>query len=208
MFFTNPEGSFLKNIFLSEHTLLASNVDYEDVDNFLYEVNGSSRSLLITHLELNIQTISEFILCDHNKSIKLSYPDDKGKTLLEFEFQTLEERTMFANHLINEIGFIKREVILGDMKSLIRGIASTFLCFALFAITHRKAMGLEAGILSLDDTQKGGLLSNLMLHVANILGSQPLFILGGIAVLGCAYATYHFYTKSKKMRIIYVNEMA
>ena len=197
------EVGFLKNIYITQDKIMASDEDYGDMETFLSKLNAEKKAMLDTHVKFGFDEIIKFILFEEENGIQIFYKtgNKEEKTYLQFSQEAdYKEVLDYLKQKCNQ--FQPKEEQSGSIVAIIKPLLYTLaaICFS-FALVFA-ASEIEAGeTIAVDGSKRG--LKRLLISLAATLGFGGSLAVAIIVVLGFIFYSYKTYKNSKKIQIVY-----
>ncbi|SNR17016.1 hypothetical protein [Tenacibaculum jejuense] len=195
-FIVNQEA-LMKNVFIKDDTILASDENYENEETFLDKVNTQKKSFLDTHIHIKIKEITKFILEEKELAIQLFFKKGNKNSKTYFQFNDISEYTAVKEYFLYTTNFSLKKESSNSFSSWIKQALYTIIAFIMTIITFNMARSIESGdTVSISGGKRG--LKRLMLLLAESLGTTNTIVVGSLVVMAFLYWTYTSYKKGKK----------
>lgn len=202
-FYKEP-NAFLKNIYINDNSIMASDEDYADLNSFLEKLNAPKKAVLDTHEKIEYAQIVKLVLHEEENGIQIFYTAN-GKE--ERTYITFTERTdsdevlqliLSKNTRLTGLKETKGSKV-DIVKPLLLTIAVASISFAL-TVT---AAGIEAGeTIRISGGKRG--LKMILVNIAETLGFWGCLALSVVVTGYFGFRVYKAYIVSQKERQIYI----
>jgi len=198
------EEGIMKNIYITETHVMASDEDYGDVNIFLSKVNQEKKGLLDTIHKYEYTQIERINVMKESHVIQI-YFNEKGKTELSaFVFAEQKDFEDVLNFILSKCSKLRHTTEHVKIKSTIMKPALyTFAAAAFTLALVLIANDIEAGETVRVSGSKRGL-KTIFLGIAETLGVWGCLVLGIIVTGGFVYYTYKTYKNSEFEREVYL----
>lgn len=195
------ESTIMKNIYITDTHIMASDEDYQTTETFLEKVNAEKKALLDTHIVIEYLDIVKIVVYrkeEHgeNGGIQIFFQKNgkHDRTYLQFAHQSDFDEVL--NHILSKRPEMKK----GEEEQRPKGVLLKPILYTIVAAAFSFALifmasGIEQGeAVTVSGRRKG--LKMLFVRLAEILGFWGSLAVGIIVVGGFIYYTYRTYSKS------------
>ncbi|MDR2919627.1 MAG: hypothetical protein LBV72_09735 [Tannerella sp.] len=198
------EEGILKNIYITETHVMASDEDYGSVGTFLSKVNQEKKGLLDTIHKYEYSQIERVNVIRENNVIQI-YFNENGKTELSaFIFAEQKDFEDVLNFILSKCPKLRHTIEHVKTKSaIVKPVLYTFSAAALTVALVLIANDIEAGETVRVSGSKRGL-KTIFLGIAETLGVWGCLVLGIVVTCGFVYYTYKTYQDSEFEREVYL----
>lgn len=198
------EKGILKNIYITETHVMASDEDFGSVDAFLSKVNQEKKGLLDTVFKYEYGQIERINAIRGNNIIQIFF-NENGKT--EFSGFIFAEQKNFEdvlNFILSKCPKLRHttehvKTKSAIMKPALYTLGAAALSFALVLIANDIEAG---GTVRISGSKRG--LKTIFAGIAETLGFWGCLVLGIAVTCGFVYYTYKTYQNSEFERDVYL----
>jgi len=198
------ENGFLKNIYITDNKILASDENYGDLENFLSKVNDEKKKALDTHIKLEYAQIVKIVLFKEENGIQLFYKTGtkSEKTYLQFD-SFLDYGEVLSFILVKNPDLKYSSEKTGSVLSIIKPVLYTIAVTLIAGALIWGGMEVRKEDLFKISGKKEGLVT-LLIPVSKFLGFWGSLIVGILVVGGFVFYTIKKYKESVAIRDIYI----
>lgn len=198
------ESGFMKNIFVNEENIMASDENYETLEKFEEKFNSEKKSKLDTLKKVTYSQITKIILFREENGIQIFYNNDNSTSKVYLEFKEEKNFSEVLDFILSKRTDLKLSVeALGSKSAVVKpslyAMAAGFICYGIVD----SARIIESGEAVYVSGRRSGL-KNLFVNISEILGFWGSIGLSAIVMTWFAYQIYSAHKSSKIVREIYI----
>lgn len=198
------EKGILKNIYITETHVMASDEDFGSVDAFLSKINEEKKGLLDTIYKYEYTQIERINVIRENNVIQIFF-NENGKTELSaFIFAEQKDFKDVLNFILSKCPNLRHTTERVKPKSVmlkpvLYTLGAAALSFALVLIANDIEAG---GTVRVSGSKRG--LKTIFAGIAETLGFWGCLVLGIVVTCGFVYYTYKTYKNSEFEQDVYL----
>lgn len=201
-FYKGP-NNLMKNIYIAENEIMASDEDYGDQTTFLEKINASKKGILDTHVKFEYNKIQKIVPFAEEKGIQLFFNNGKRVERTYLVFDKLEDYKEVLQYILGKRSDLRPQKEISNSKlAIVKSVLYTIIATVMSAVLVFTAYGLEQGETIRASGSKRGL-KTLLISLAETLGIVGSAIAAFVVVVAFVYYTFNSYKKSSKELEVY-----